>query len=63
MVFLPPYSPVLSPIEKCWPKVKTALPAAKAQTFQALVEAVCNALPTITFDAAAAWFAHGGYAM
>jgi transposase len=63
MVFLPPYSPDLNPIEKCWAKVKTALRAAKAQTFDALVDAVCTALHAITFDDAAAWFAHCGYAI
>jgi transposase len=62
VVFLPPYSPDLNPIEKCWAKVKTALRAAKAQTFDALVEAVCDALLTITPNDAAAWFAHCGYA-
>lgn len=61
VVFLPPYSPDLNPIEKCWAKVKTALRAAKAQTFEALVKAVCDALHTITPNDAAAWFAHCGY--
>ena len=63
VVFLPPYSPDLNPIEKCWAKVKTALRAAKAQTFDALVDAVCDALHTITPEDAAAWFAHCGYAI
>ena len=62
-VFLTPYSPDLNPIEKCWAKVKTALRAAKAQTFDALVDAVCDALHTITPEDAAAWFAHCGYAI
>jgi transposase len=63
VVFLPPYSPDLNPIEKCWAKVKTALRAAKAQTFDALVEAVRDALHTVTPNDAAAWFAHCGYAI
>jgi transposase len=38
VIFLPPYSPDLNPIEKCWSKVKTALRKAKARTFVALVD-------------------------
>jgi transposase len=63
VVFLPPYSPDLNPIEKCWAKVKPALRAAKARTFDALVDAVCDALRSITAEDAAAWFAHCGYAI
>ena len=29
VIFLPPYSPDLNPIEKCWAKVKQALRAAR----------------------------------
>ena len=63
VVFLPPYSPDLNPIEKCWAKVKTALRAAKARTLAALIDAVCEALRSITAEDAAAWFAHCGYAV
>lgn len=28
LIYLPPYSPDLNPIEKCWSKIKTALRAA-----------------------------------
>jgi len=34
--YLPPYSPDLNPIEKCWSKIKTALRKAKARTLEAL---------------------------
>lgn len=61
VIFLPPYSPDLNPIEKCWSKVKTALRAAKARTFDALVEAIKHALQSISPDDAAHWFAHCGY--
>lgn len=59
--FLPPYSPDLNPIEKCWAKVKQALRAAKARTWDELVGAVCDALLTVTPQEATAWFAHCGY--
>ena len=61
--FLPPYSPDFNPIELCWSKVKTALRAAKARTFDALVDALCDALRAINPADALAWFAHCGYAV
>ena len=35
VVFLPPLSPDLSPIELCWSKLKQCLRAAKARTYEA----------------------------
>src|SRR2546421_7155685 len=32
LIFLPPYSPDMNPIERCWSKIKTFLRAAKART-------------------------------
>jgi transposase len=61
--FLSPYSPDLNPIELCWAKVKMALRAAKARTFDALVNALCDALRTIKPADVSAWFAHCGYAI
>ncbi len=59
--YLPPYSPDLNPIEKCWAKIKTALRQAKARTREALQEALCQALLTISPANACAWFVHCGY--
>jgi transposase len=59
--YLPPYSPALNPIEKCWAKLKTALRQAKARTRETLEEALAQALQTISADDALAWFAHCGY--
>ena len=59
--FLPPYSPDLNPIEKCWAKLKTVLRRLKARTFDELVEALDVAFQSITSDDARAWFAHCGY--
>ena len=61
--FLPPYSPDLNPIEKCWSKVKAWLRKAKARTFDALVDALADALRAVSKKDAAAWFAHCGYAV
>lgn len=61
--FLPPYSPDLNPIEHCWAKVKAALRQAKARTFEALVDALADALRAVLPQDAVAWFAHCGYAV
>jgi len=61
LIYLPPYSPDLSPIEPCWSKIKTALRAVGARTRQALERAIKQVLLTITESDALAWFAHCGY--
>lgn len=61
LIFLPPYSPDLNPIEKCWAKVKAALRAAKARTWDDLLVAVREALLSVSQSDALAWFAHCGY--
>lgn len=61
LIYLPPYSPDLSPIERCWSKIKTALRAIGARTRRALERAIKEALSTITESDALAWFAHCGY--
>lgn len=61
--YLPPYSPDLNPIEKCWSKIKTSLRKAKARTVEALEQALKEAFASITDSDARAWFAHCGYAV
>lgn len=61
LIYLPPYSPDLSPIERCWSKVKTALRAIGARTRRRLERAIKRVLPTITKSDALAWFSHCGY--
>ena len=61
LIFLPPYSPDLNPIEKCWAKVKEALRAAKARTWEDLVDALRDALLSVSRSDVLAWFAHCGY--
>lgn len=63
LLYLPPYSPDLSPIEPCWSKLKTALRAAKARTRDALDDALARALRTVTASDARGWFQHCGYAL
>jgi transposase len=61
LIYLPPYSPDLSPIEKCWSKLKTALRARGARTHRALARALKRALAMITKADALAWCTHCGY--
>jgi transposase len=63
LIFLPPYSPDLNPIEHCWSKMKAALRAAKARTWEELVAAVREALLSVSRSDVLAWFAHCGYEM
>ena len=61
VIYLPPYSPDLNPIEKCWSKIKTYLRAAKARTREALEQALKEALLLVTKKDAQGWFASCGY--
>ena len=56
VLYLPPYSPDLNPIEKAWAKLKQLLRAAQARTKEILDQAITAALPCITPDNAQAWF-------
>lgn len=56
LLYLPPYSPDLNPIEKAWAKLKQLLRAAKARSADTLDQAITNALPNITPNNATAWF-------
>ena len=61
LLYLPPYSPDLNPIEKCWAKIKQALRTLKARTAETLDPAVTQALASITAENALAWLRHCGY--
>jgi transposase len=61
LVFLPAYSPDLSPVEEAFSKLKALIRAAAARTRAALDAAIAAALAAITAADAAGWFAHAGY--
>ena len=63
LLYLPRYSPDLSPIEPGWSKVKTRLRAAAARTTEALEEELRPALDAITPQDAKGWFRHSGYTL
>jgi transposase len=58
-----PHSPDLNPTEQCWPKLKQALRSAKARSFDALQQAITDAIPTVSPNNAQAWFRHCGYSI
>ena len=61
VLFLPPYSPDLNPMENCWSKVKACLRALKPRTFDALQAALVEAFAAITTQDIPGWFGHCGY--
>lgn len=63
LLYLPPYSPELSPIEPCWSKLKICLRTAKARARGALDEALKLAHDTITPADANDWFGDRSYAL
>jgi len=56
LLYLPPYSPDINPIEKAWAKLKQLLRSAQARTTQSLEQAIADALKLITAENAKAWF-------
>ncbi len=62
LLFLPPYSPDLNPIEECWSKLKAGLKSFAARTRDDLDFAICEWMRHITPKDASGWFRHAGYA-
>jgi hypothetical protein len=61
LVYLPPYSPDLNPIEEAFSKVKGLMRRAEARTREGHVEAMGRALDTGTTRDARGFFEHCGY--
>ena len=61
LLYLPPYSPDLNPIEGAFSKVKGLLREAEARTREALVETLGGALPAVSARDAWGYFEHCGY--
>ena len=59
--FLPAYSPDLNPIEALFSKLKEALRSAKARTFATLIDAIGEALRSVSHHDIMGWFGHCGY--
>lgn len=61
LLFLPAYSPDLSPIEEAFSKVKAVLRGIGPRTREDLYKAIEYALTTITANDTSGWFWHCGY--
>lgn len=61
VLFLPPYSPDLNPIELFWNKFKEMLRSMAARTPQELDHAIAKAMDLTTREDIAGWFRHCGY--
>ena len=61
LLYLPPYSPDLNPIEQAFSKIKGALRKAGARTREGLIEALGAAISAVTSGDARGFFKHGGY--
>ncbi len=61
LVYLPPYSPELNPIEQAFAKVKGLLRRAEARTRETLIEAMGPALSAVSARDARGFFGHCGY--
>ena len=61
LIYLPPYSPDLNPIEEAFAKLKALVRRAGARTCEALMEAIGRALDALTASDARGFFEHRGY--
>jgi transposase len=60
LLFLPAYSPDFSPIENAFAKIKQFLRSVRAQTVDALIDAIAQAIDTITPYDAIGFFTNAG---
>ncbi len=61
LIYLPPYSPDLNPIEQALSKIKHLLRKIAARTKEALIEAMGRALAAVSAKDVRGFFAHCGY--
>ncbi len=62
LLYLPPYSPDLNPIEEAFSKIKAFIRKAEARSREALIEAIGAAIWAVTARDARGFFEHCGYA-
>jgi len=61
VLYLPPYSPELNPIEHTWSKLKGILRRCEARTLRALAAALSISSTMITKSDLSGWYTHCGY--
>jgi transposase len=62
VMYLPPYSPVLNPIEEAWSLFKNAMRRAAARDLSSLIDALVRSMAAVTADCARGFIKHAGYA-
>jgi transposase len=63
VIYLPPYSPDLNPIEMMWSKIKAHLRKTKVRAKRALDDAIGEALDLVSPTDILGWFAKDGYSI
>jgi transposase len=63
VLFLPPYSPDLNPIEKAWAKLKDFVRRVSTLTRADFDLAIAAAMDAVTLDDVRGWTAHAGYTL
>jgi transposase len=63
LLFLPAYSPDLSPIEEAFSKLKAFIRRCRCRTIRALIKAIAQGLDKITAQDARGWFSHAGFSV
>jgi transposase len=61
LIYLPPYSPDLNPVEEAFSKIKNLLRKVAARSKEALEEAMGWALSAVSSEDARGYFEHAGY--
>lgn len=61
VLYLPPYSPDLNPIEEMWSKIKAYLRKVKARSHNRLLDEIFLAFRTVCTQDIIGWFCHAGY--
>ena len=61
IIYLPPYSPDLSPIELMWSKIKSILKKYAAQTAESFQDSMYEAFHAVTVSDLKGWFKHCGF--
>lgn len=61
LVYLPAYSPDLSPVELLWSKIKSYLRKKAARTVEELTQAIMEAFQCVKKSDLEGWFKHCGY--
>lgn len=63
LLYLPPYSPDMNPIEKMWSKVKAYLRKVKGRSEEEITKALAEILRAITKKDALGWYTSCGYVL